>query len=232
MNRYTRRIKGKITSPIQVVILAAGVGARTRSYEPRCLLKYGKKTLLDNQLEVIDNKFNNAQTTVVCGFDAQRVIKRVGKQARIIENQLYEDTNSGESLRLGINNSLLDNILFMHGDLVISDPLFDKISFEQSFLLVDSSNKFDEKEVGVTVVNSKATILSYNLPTKWCQIAYLSSNETNILRKLFIKPDFNTKHLLTFELINKIIENGGSFNCYEVEDSFIKEIDTLKDIAQ
>jgi choline kinase len=229
--RHTRRIKGKITTPIQAIILAAGVGARTRSYEPRCLLKYNNKTILDNQLEVIKNKFNNVEVSVVCGFDTPRMVKKISKQARIVENPNYENTNSGESLKLAVNNSMVDDILFLHGDLVISDSIFDKLNFNQSFILVDSLNKFDEREVGVTVVNGKATILSYNLPTKWCQIAFLSEAETNILRKLFLKPDFNSKHLLTFELINKIIENGGSFNCFEVETSFIKEIDSLRDMS-
>ena len=91
-------------------------------------------------------------------------------------------------------------------------------------------NKFEEKEVGVTVVNNKATVLSYNLTTKWCQIAYLAPNETAILRKMFARSDFNAKFLLTFEIINKIIEMGGSFTCYDIENSYIKEIDSLKDI--
>jgi len=231
MNRYTRRIKGKVTNPIQIIILAAGVGSRTKSYEPRCLLKYNNKTILDNQLNIFKNKFTNGEISIVCGFDSSRMIKKIDKQARVIENQIYETSNNGESLRLGVNNSLLENIIFLHGDLVISEDIFDKISFDKSFIFVDSGNKFDEKEVGVTVVNSKATILSYSLPTKWCQIAYLAENETNILRKLFLKQDFNAKILLTFEIINKIIENGGAFECYEVGNSFIKEIDSLKDIT-
>jgi hypothetical protein len=36
--------------------------------------------------------------------------------------------------------------------------------------------------------------------------------------------------MLTFEIINKIIELGGSFSCIDIGNSFIKEIDSLKDI--
>ena len=118
----------------------------------------------------------------------------------------------------------------MHGDLVVSEELFEHIDLNQSCLLIDSSNKFEEKEVGVTYVNKVATVLSYNLPTKWCQIAYLAERETNILRKLFLRSDINYKFMLTFEIINKIIELGGSFNCIDIGNSFIKEIDSLKDI--
>jgi len=230
MSRFTRKIKGKHATPLQVIILAAGVGTRTKSYEPRCLLKYSGKSIIEHQIQAVNDKFTASEITIVCGFDYTKIVKRIGKQASIVENQLYETTSNGESLKLGVNNSMIDDILFMHGDLVITPAIFEKINFDKSFLLVDSSNKFDEKEVGVTVVDGKATILSYSLPTKWCQIAFLAPEETAVLRKLILRNDFNPKILLTFEMINKIIESGGSFKCFEVGNSFIKEIDSLKDI--
>ena len=231
MSRFVRKIKGKNYPQIQIVILAAGIGARTKSYEPRCLLKFNnKKTIVENQMDILGNIFNKAEISIVGGFGIDKIIRKIGKRARVIENQMYETTNSGESLKLAVNNSLLDNVLFLHGDLVISEELFNTANVNQSFLLVDSSGKFEEKEVGVTVVDKKATVLSYNLPTKWCQIAFLAENELAILRRLFLKSDFNPKFMLTFEIINKIMENGGSFNCFDIGNSFIKEIDSLKDI--
>lgn len=230
MSRFVRKIKGRNLSNLQITILAAGVGARTKSYEPRCLLKYNSKTILDNQLDVLSDIFEKAEISIVGGYDINRIIKKIGKRARVIENQLYSDTNSGDSLRLAINNSLFDNLLFLHGDLVISSEIFEGINLNESFILVDNSNKFESKEVGVTVVDGKATVLSYDLPTKWCQICFLATNELNILKRLFLKQDFNSKYLLTFEIINNIIENGGKFNCYDTGNYFIKEIDTLKDI--
>jgi choline kinase len=166
----------------------------------------------------------------VGGFDIGKIIRKVNKQARIIENQSYENTNSGESLKLAVNNSMLDNILFLHGDLVISEDVFKNIDLNQSFLLIDNSKQFEDKEVGITIVNGNATVLSYSLPTKWCQIAFLAEPEVNILRKLILRNDFNPKFMLTFEIINKIIENNGSFKCIDIGNSFIKEIDSLKDI--
>lgn len=230
MSRFVRKIKNKNFPQLQIVILAAGVGSRTRSYEPRCLLKYNKKTILDNQIEVLTSLFNKAEISIVGGFDINKIIRKVGKTVRVIENQMYENTNSGESLRLGINNSMLDNILFLHGDLVISPEIFDNVKMDQSFLLVDSGNQFEEKEVGITIVDGVATVLSYSLPTKWCQIAYLAESELCILKKLMMKNDFPSKTFLTFEVINKIIENDGKFNCFEIGKGFIKEIDSLKDI--
>ncbi len=230
MSRFTRKIKNKTQLPLQVIILAAGAGSRTKSYEPRCLLKYNNKVILDSQVEIIKNRFTKSEITVVGGIEGYKIVKRLEKDMRFVENQIHEDSNSGESLKLGINNSILDNILFLHGDLVFSESILNKIDMDKSCLLIDNSGKIEEKEVGVTVVDGRATVLSYNLPTKWCQIAYLSQNETNILRKLLVRTDFNTRYLLTFEIINKMIEFGASFDCIDIEDGFIKEIDSLKDI--
>jgi choline kinase len=230
MSRNVRKIKNRPAPPIQVIILSAGVGARTKSYEPRCLLKWNGKTILETQIDILNERFSKCDISVVCGHDINKIIRKIGKRVRIIENQMYEDTNSGESLKLAVNNTHLDNIMFMHGDLIISSDIFNKINLNGSFLLVDSYNKFEEKEVGVTVVDGKATVLCYNLHTKWCQIAFLAEQECSILRKILLKNDFNSKYLLTFEIINKIIEAGGFFKCVEIENSFIREIDSLKDI--
>lgn len=230
MNRFTRKIKNKAQLPVQVIILAAGAGARTRSYEPRCLLKYNGKIILDSQIEIIQNRFTKSEITVVGGVEGHKIVKKIGKTARFVENQLHENSNSGESLRLAVNNTMQDNILFIHGDLVFSSQIFDKIDMDKSALLIDKANKIEEKEVGVTIVDGKATMLSYNLPVKWCQMAYLNTNDTNLLRRLLIRNDFDTRHLLTFEIINKMIEFGSEFECIDIENNFIKEIDSLKDI--
>lgn len=230
MSRFTRKIKNKAQLPVQAIILAAGAGARTRSYEPRCLLKYNGQIILDSQIETIQNRFTKSEITIVGGIESHKIIKKIGKTARFVENQMHDDSNSGESLRLGVNNSLQDNILFFHGDLIFSNQIFDKIDMDKSSLLIDKSNQIDEKEVGVTIVDGKATVLSYNLPIKWCQIAYLNTNDTLLLRRLLIRSDFDTRHLLTFEIINKMIEFGAEFNCIDIENNFIKEIDSLKDI--
>lgn len=230
MSRFTRKIRAKNQPPVQVIILAAGAGARTRSYEPRCLLKYNGKSLLDHQLSAIQSVLLKYEVSIVGGIEANKIIKRIDNNVRFVENQMHESSNNGESLRLGVNNSLLDNILFFHGDLVFYEKIFSNVNFNKSFILIDSSGQILEKEVGVTSVNNKLTVMSYDLPVKWCQIAYFNKSETDILRKLLVKQDFETKYLLTFEIINKMLEFGADIECVDINTNFIKEIDSLKDI--
>ena len=231
MSRFTRKIKNKNEYPIQVIILCAGAGARTKSYEPRCLLKYNNESILDKQIAAIQKKFMKAEISVVGGIEGHKIIKKIGKSARYIENQIFDDSNSGESLRLAVNNSLIDNILFLHGDLIFEESLLNFIDINNSCVLIDSNGSMEEKEVGVTFdANKNASIFSYNLPTKWCQVAYLNSTEVLILRKILLRNDIDFKYLLTFEILNKLIEFGGNMKCIDIKNTFIKEIDSLKDI--
>lgn len=230
MNRFTRKIKGKYSTPIQIIILAAGARSRSRSYEPRCLLKYENQTLIDRQINAISETFSKAEITIVCGIEKSKIIKKFGSSVRYVENQMHEDTNSGESLRLGVINSPLDNMLFIHGDIIFNEDIFKEINMSKSFLLYSSNGQIEEKEVGIFFINNLATSLSYESADKWCQIAYLAPNELTILRKMFLRPDYDSKYLLTFEIINAIIDNGGQFNVFNINDKFIKEIDSLKDL--
>ena len=54
MNRFSRKIKGKYTGQLQVIILAAGARSRSKSYEPRCLLKYNNKTIIESSIFPLD----------------------------------------------------------------------------------------------------------------------------------------------------------------------------------
>lgn len=228
MSRFTQEIK-RVNVPITVIILSAGIGSRIKSYEPRALLKMGERTLLEHQIYHLQNNFHNSEITVVVGNAATKIIKRVDTNIRIIENQLYENTNSFESLRLAINNIVGDNVLFLHGDLIFNQKTFEGLSYDKSFVLIDKNEQFSEREVGITQTNKKVNIFSYGLPTKWCQIAYITGREFSILKQICHKNNAEHKKMLTFEALNKIINKGGQFFCYEPPNMKIKEIDCMRD---
>lgn len=229
MNRYTRRIKrDKSLDNVDTIILTAGVGARVKSYEPRGLLKFKNTTLIEHQIQTISNLIPKSGMITVVGYDANKVIKKIWGKSRIVENQIYEESNSGESLRIALNNSSANAILFFHGDLYFENEVFNGVDFSESFVLVNTS--FNEKEVGVNILDKYVSIFSYGLETKWSQIAFLRNKELEILRKLVLKNDFNGKYLLTFELLNEVITLGGKFKSFMVQGNKIKELDSTKDI--
>ncbi len=235
MARFTREITVPTKSKnnkldMSVIILSAGVGSRIKSNEPRSLIKIGTKTLLEHQIDLINNNLNNHEIIGVFGYAIEKIIRKVYGKVRVVENQLYENTNNSESLRLAVNNASRRNIMFFHGDLYFNDAVFKSIDFKKSFLVVDRKEMMKSKEIGVTIQNNKATILSYGLPTKWCQIAFITGKELKILRNVLSKLQGSQKKMLSFEVINKMISMGANFECYEPNNMSIIEIDCIKDI--
>jgi choline kinase len=229
---YTTNIKGstkKIVKPenICVTILAAGIGSRIKSYEPRSLLKIKDKTLIEHQITTINSCFQEPEIICVVGYESQRVIKKVKDSVRFVENQLYNATNTSESLRLAVNNTNKKGVLFMHGDLLFN-PETITLDYSNSFVVVDTQDRIEKKEAGLTIENGKASIFSYGLECKWCQIAYITGKELRIARQIFLKFEEQHKKLLSFEILNKIIAQGGSFNCHEPDGMRIIEIDKVR----
>lgn len=230
MSRSVTSIKNeKKKKDISVILLSAGLGHRMKSIEPRCLIKIGEKYLIEHQVESLNHAMNGVEIIGVFGPHVERILKKVNN-IRFVENQLYNETNNSESLRLGINNAANKNILFIHGDIFFRHDVFKGVDFSHSFLILDGSNDLEDKEVGVTTHNDKIITLSYGLEKKWAQICYLTGKELKLLKTIFFKQGKIDKKKLSFELINQIIENGGIFRHYENNKTNIVEIDCIKDI--
>jgi choline kinase len=238
MNRFTTTIteKKKNTPPegISVAILSAGVGNRIKSYEPRSLLKLQGSYLIDRQIQIIKEHFHEPEVIPVLGYDVKRIIKKSEHNLRVVENQLYDETNSSESLRLAVNNCENESFMFMHGDLLFNKETLMNC-YKKSFILVDNNGLFKDSEVGVTTTigdkgRNCASIMSYGLNCKWGQMAYFTGAEFKMLKSVTSKMQQRDKKLLSFEIINRVIEMGGVFECLEPDNMVIVEIDRIKDI--
>jgi len=238
MSRFTTTIteKKKNTPPkgIAVAILSAGIGNRIKSYEPRSLLKLRGSYLIDNQIDVIKECFHEPEIISVLGYDTKRIIKKSENKLRVVENQLYDQTNSSESLRLAVNNCETESFMFLHGDLLFNKQTL-KNSYKKSFIIVDNNGLFKDSEVGVTTTDlgngrKQASIMSYGLDCKWGQIAYFTGDEFKMLKSITSRMQFKDKKMLSFEIINKVIQMGGVFECLEPDNMVIIEIDRIKDI--
>lgn len=236
MPRFTKPITTNIdvssnTRDIAIAILSAGIGDRIKSYEPRSMIKIGGKTLIEHQISTISSCFESPEIITVLGYNATRIIKKLQTYIRVVEDQLYQETNCAESIRLAFHNSTKNNFLFTHGDLYFNMQTLSGLDYSKSFIITDSNNRFHEKEVGVTINDAGiAEILSYGLPTKWGQIAFFTGKELKILKSIFYKFNTINKKLLSFELLNEVIMMGGTFKCYEPNDMSILEIDCIKDL--
>jgi len=110
VGRFTREITTSIKSSnnkndMAIIILSAGIGARIKSNEPRSLIKIGNKTLVEHQIDTINNTIDNQEIIGVFGYAIEKIIKKIAGKLRVVENQVYQETNNSESLRLAVNNT-------------------------------------------------------------------------------------------------------------------------------
>lgn len=234
-NRFVTTTQKKLSpgqaqeSPLTVIIPIAGVGHRMKSYGPKCLLPANKKeSIIQKSISTVKKVFPYAEIIVVVGFEADKVIRSIPEDVRIVENQFYETTNVVESLRLALNCSINTNILILYGDLIYNTHTISDISKDESCIVIDSKNRFKAEEVGVTVVEGSVTNFAYGLPTKWSHIIYMAERESRFFKKLC--GDRKRNKMYPFEIFNYMISKGFSFKAIEPSGMNIREIDSMKDL--
>lgn len=218
---------------IPAAILTAGISNKMKSYEPRALLKIGNDVLVERQIKTI-RYYIDSEILLVVGYKANKIIRRVSgiPNVRIIENQNFDTTNAAESIRLAVNNNTQNSLLVMHGDILFNADTLKDLSFNKSFVIIDSHGQIKDREVGLSIDNNTLMNLSYDLTPKWCQIAYFTGKEYQILKSICKKEITGIENKLLFEVLNLVVGKGGLFNCIEPPKMKILEIDSMGDIYE
>lgn len=217
------RKSDKHKQQMSVVILAANMGYRVKSYGPKCLLEDNNGIPLINlQINNIKAAYPESEIIVTVGFEADKVLKKVPSDVRIIENQLYQKTNTIEEVRLSLNNILSGSVLFIQDDIMFNSNTLKKITKNGSTIIVDTKNSIPSENVGVTIVNNKATIFSYGLSTKWCQIVYLNDHDLVAFKNICL--DRSKSKLYLHEGLNLLLKKEHTLHCLEPKDMKISKI--------
>ena len=211
--RFTTTVRKLKPEALQVIILAAGINYRMKSFGSISLANVNGTTLLEHQINTIRSFVPNAEIVVVLGFEADKVMRVSPSGIQFVENQLYEETNYLEELRLAFNNhTTLENVLIIHGD-VIFNTIALNIMDKGSTTVVDTQNQISDADIGLTVVNCKVTVFSYGLPTRWGHILYLTGKELEIFVKLCKNRRQNK--WFCWEALNVLLKRGGKIRAIE-----------------
>jgi hypothetical protein len=215
---------------LTIVIPAAGLGRRMKSYGPKALIEVGSgQTVLGRQLAVLGRVFPGADIVVVVGFEAERVVRHLPGGVRVVENECYEATNVARSLEIGLRSSACKAALFVYGDLVFNAATFEGLPRDRSSVLVDQAGWFRDGEVGCNVVDGLAAHFDYGLATKWAQVALLTGRELALFRRLAAGRD-KRRHF-GYEILNDVLEHDGELAAVRPPKMHIVEIDTSRDIG-
>jgi|15BtaG_2_1085339.scaffolds.fasta_scaffold00006_40 choline kinase len=216
--------------PIDIVIPAAGLGRRMKSYGPKPLIQIkNNTTILANQLKLFRKVLPASNIILVTGFDADRLMNNTPSEIVKVENERYEDTNVVRSLGMGLRACKRD-VLVVYGDLVFNEYALRTIDYNHSSILVGDEIMGD-KEVGC-IVNKKGGLenMMYDLPVKWGQMGFFKGRELKLLKEFCWNPIYYSR--FGFEAINHIVSNGGKVaGCYDKKARVI-DIDTNKDLER
>jgi choline kinase len=220
-----------VSDEFAVVIPAAGIGRRMRSYGPKCLVQLADgRTVLRRQIDLVRQLCPRVDIVVVVGFEAERVIRTLPAGVRVVENEHYEETGVARSIAMGLRATTADRVLVVYGDLVFNWATLRGIGGTKSVVVVDRCGKMGTAEVGVTVVGQAATHFDYGLKTKWTGIVLLTGRELALFKQLAATVD--RRRAAGHELLNCIIDRGGEFQTVLVDTAELVEIDSGADIKR
>lgn len=213
-----------------IVIVAAKEGNRMRSYGPVSLIKLKNNlTVIEHQLNIINNNFVNKEVVLVTGFESNKVMDATPDEIIKVKNERYEETNVIKSIGIGLRAATTDKVLIIYGDLVFHPRIFDVPFQQKSSIIINEGISPSKTHIGCTFSqNNRLEQLLYELPNQWCQILYLTGKELKMFQKQ--AWDENKEKLYTFEIINHLISRGAGFDVLKHKGLPIVDIDASKDI--
>lgn len=216
---------------VTFILLCDMPGYRMKSYGSTSLITIEDGRLIDRQIEQIVEKFKKYEIVICSGFDSNNLSKYIqnkhkDKNIRIVENQLFENCNSCESLRLCLNNITNHKIFIIDGNLLFKSDIFNDINTNETFLFIEKS-PCENLEIGVNI-NESGSIEHFSFGAKniWSEIIFISNKDIlNSLRKLLHNSEYKTK--LLFEIFNDIISLKYKINC-KYNNKQILKINNIK----
>jgi len=208
----------KITNElITVIILCDTPGYRMKSYGPLPLITINNQKLIDLQIQAIQKTFSNFEIIICVGFDAEKICKYIRQKysnlnIRVVENQLFNSSNSCESVRISLNNTFNDRILLCDGNLLFNDKILSLFNTDQTCVLVEPQAS-ENLEIGINIdENNEAQYFSFGACKTWSEMIYLDNKDIiETLRKIISCSDNKNKFI--FEAINEIIKIKYKIKC-------------------
>lgn len=214
-----------------IVIAAAGLGKRMKTSGPKAAVKLCEnETVIERQIRLFKKHFPSYEIVVVVGPAKDKMEKILHDKVKIIINNDFDTTNTAWSIKKALDNQDISNLILCCGDIVFNESMISKINTNFSCVILDINHIDRNSEVGCNITNAKLNHINYGLVPKWSQIAYLKKAEIILLQKILEKQTI--KRWFMFELMNNIIDMGGSFFVHMPTNGYMVEIDSQQDVKK
>lgn len=221
---------------VTVILLAENYGYRMKSKGALSLVEIKGKSLLEIQIQAIKAVFTNFEIILCCGYDSKSVYEFIQKRmknvnVRIVENQVYENSNCCETTRIALNNTLNEKIIVMNGGLLISASHLKAIDTQKTCILSQANKKMEDFEVGVVENESLVQNMSLGIKERrWLDFLFLSGKKNvEIFYNIVSSIDFKNRFL--FEAINELIQNIQVENV-DIRTTRMCKVDSIKSLKR
>ncbi|SDC57826.1 Choline kinase [Geodermatophilus telluris] len=136
--------------PVQVVVLAAGMGTRLGRPLPKPLTPLlDGRSILHRQLDTLAEVLGpEVDVTAVVGFQCE-LLMQAAPDLRFAYNPHFARTNTSKSLLRGLRTTRAGGVLWLNGDVVFDAAVLESVlpalAADESFVCVDTSTVADEE---------------------------------------------------------------------------------------
>jgi choline kinase len=245
---------------MKAIILAAGTGGRLGDVGkqiPKCLIKLGKKTIIEYQIEALQSN-NINDVSVVTGYYADKVkdlLKNTG--IKFYLNKDYEKTGMLESLFCA-KEELNDDIVVLYGDVIFNADLIKRLLEDKNdfCLIVDREKeithgaesaveeyhgeKIRKGSTNVNIVEGvvkkiSKTLLPEEISAEYIGIAKFSKKAVQTIYqrvKEIIDSGEVKKYPSLSYLFRWLIDNGNDIHAVYTDGLLYEEIDYEEDLEK
>lgn len=194
MNRFTYHPKQKIHSEEFSVIL---VHSEPRKGLPSALINNNGEPLINSQLRATKKAFGDSvDIVIVTGYRSIDIERGLDRSIRIVTNELFEQTDIGHSIYLGIKATTSHAVYLIDGNSSFTEEVF-KPKVE-SHVYIDTVG-----DTGLILDGNRVASMSYGVDgPKLGKIIYFCKDDV----ARFLK-NYSNK-LLLYEIFNNMIDSG------------------------
>lgn len=209
---------------------------------PISLLKIGKKTILDLQIEVL-SKFSFSEIIVVTGFQTEQLKKslKLSSNTKLFFDPFYDVSNIPATLYL-LGEQLKEDFILIYADVLFKMSVVEKlINYKNDIVLVvDTTDKgrVDDEAEKVIIQNNligkldKISIVQEFSNGEFIGLSKFSS-QTFIDKKSVLETAIKENLKTSFiQFLNLLIQSGQKINFTEVSNNDWIEIDFPKDLQE
>ncbi len=221
---------------MKAIILAAGKATRLlplTKEKPQCLLKVGKKTILERQIEYL-KKAGIKNITIITGYLAEKIEKFSKEKTSF--NPFYNISGMAMTLWV-VKEDLKEGFIFLYSDILFDSKVIDGLlkNMGDICLAIKEDGLREEAEKVIEDKGSIKNVSKIKLEGENGEFVGIAKFSKKGAKKLIEELNRIAKENLNasfVDVINGLIKKGDKIGAYDIGDSLFMDIDFPEDLKK